>query len=196
MIFTTTKKKIERGELFPDEAVLIAHVLPEDKSSKSVFSLNSKAMQLFGFPMNTANVSKLTHGYDENNNLVLATIDADGIYTSNVTAKNTFSNLKFFERLSKQFGIDGFSEEYFRLHLIEEDESGRFVGIERINPVTLPDTVLADSFNQYREAVAEEILTGTPIVSSDSCINSEAISAEFTTEAVAESLGTKVPMWG
>ena len=156
MIFTTTKKKVEEKEMFPNDAVLTQHVLPENEKGKSVFSLNSKAMQLLGFPMNTANTSKITHGFDENNNLVLATIETDGPYTSNVTAKNTFSNLKFFERLAKQFGIDGFSEQYFRLYLIEEDNTGKFVGMELIPKVTV-DVVEEEVEDIIDEPMMEDV---------------------------------------
>ena len=87
MIFTTVKRKTEKQEAFPDIPVLTQHVFKGDKGSKTSFSFNSKAMELLGFPLNTPNVSKVAHGFDENNNLVLATIDTKDIYTSNITAK-------------------------------------------------------------------------------------------------------------
>jgi hypothetical protein len=150
MIFTTTKKKVEKEELFPDVAVMTLHKLSEEKGSKTVFELNRKAMEMLGFPMNTPNVSRIAHGYDESNNLVVATLDTKDIYTSNVTAKNTFSNQKLFERLNKQFNIDGFSVEFFMLELIDTDGSGnKYCMVHRINLVDVPEM----DMEEYMDAV-------------------------------------------
>jgi hypothetical protein len=140
MIFTTTKKKIEKEEMFPDKAVMTLHKLSEERGSKTVFELNSSAMKMLGFPMNTPNVSKIAHGYDESNVLVLATMDTDDVYTSNVTAKNTFGNQKLFERLARQFNVDGFSNEYFELKVEHVDQGGTiYTSMSRINPVLISE---------------------------------------------------------
>lgn len=128
MIFTTVKKKVEKEELFPNDAVM---TLIDNK-----FSLNKKAMELFGFPLNTANTSKIANGYDENNNIVLVNMDTNDMYTNNITAKNDFSSQLLATRLSKQFKLG--EENYFQLNLIEDDLLVKYVGVELINAVNVP----------------------------------------------------------
>lgn len=122
MIFTTTKKKQEKVELFPDMAVLTQFPYVKDsKFSKTVFKLNPKAMEAFGFTMNTPNVNKIANGFDEHNNIVLAALDTNDIYTSNVTAKNTFSSQKLMERIASELGIDMAEQHHFELKVAEYD---------------------------------------------------------------------------
>ena len=120
MIFTTTKKKEIQQEKYPDLAVMtLVGRTSGEKGAKVAFHLNSMAMKLMGFPLNTPNVSKIANGFDENNNLVLAAIDTGDMYTSNVTAKNTFNSQKLFERINSQW--EDINENEFILQGFEED---------------------------------------------------------------------------
>lgn len=123
MFFTTTKKKQEKVELFPGIAVLTQLPYTEsDKAiSKTTFVLSNTAMSEFGFPLNTPNVSKLANGFDDANLVVLAAVDTGDIYTSNITAKNTFSSQKLLERLVSQFDLDPTVENNFLLDIKEHD---------------------------------------------------------------------------
>jgi hypothetical protein len=146
MIFTTTKKKVEKEEIFPGTPVMTLHKLSEEKGSKTVFEFNATAMEALGFPLNTPSTSRIAHGYDESNRLVLATLDTNDAYTSNITAKNTFSSQKLFERLAKEFNVDGFSTQHFELRFIDSDDSGSlYYGLNKINSGAFPEETLEDS---------------------------------------------------
>lgn len=120
MIFTTTKKKEVQQEKYPDLAVMtLMGRTSEEKGAKVAFHLNSMAMKLMGFPLNTPNVSKIANGFDENNNLVLAAIDTGDMYTSNITAKNTFNSQKLHDRINSQW--EDINETEFILQGFEED---------------------------------------------------------------------------
>ncbi len=120
MIFTTTKKKEVQQEKYPDLAVMtLMGKTSEGKGAKVAFHLNSMAMKLMGFPLNTPNASKIANGFDENNNLVLAAIDTGNMYTSNITAKNTFNSQKLYDRINSQW--EDINETEFILQGFEED---------------------------------------------------------------------------
>lgn len=131
MIFTTVKKRVEKEELFPNDAVM---TLVDNK-----FSLNKKAMELFGFPLNTANTSKIANGYDENNNIILSTMDTKDMYTNNVTAKNDFSSQLLATRLGKIFNFNDEYPMHFQLVLEEEVAGDKFIGVGLINAVNVPE---------------------------------------------------------
>ena len=131
MIFTTVKKRVEKEELFPNDAVM---TLVDNK-----FSLNKKAMELFGFPMNVANTSRIANGFDENNNVILTNMDTKDMYTNNVTAKNDFSSQLLATRLSKQFKLDAILDNHFQLNLIEDDGTYKYAGVQLIHSVNVPE---------------------------------------------------------
>ena len=63
--------------------------------------------------MNTPNVSKVANGFDEDNNLVLAVMDTKDMYTSNITAKNTFNSQKLYERICSIYPqVEGYAAEF------------------------------------------------------------------------------------
>lgn len=131
MIFTTVKKRVEKEELFPDDAIM---ALVDNK-----FSLNKKAMELFGFPLNKANESRIANGFDENNVIILSTMDTKDMYTNNVTAKNEFSSQLLVTRLAKQFSPEKIiGDTYFQLNLIEDDDTYKYIGLELINAINVP----------------------------------------------------------
>lgn len=111
MIFTTTKKKLEDKEKYPNHAVIT--------QDGTTFSLNKKAMEVLGYELNKANVNFITNGFDEENNLVVANLKLDGAYTNNITAKNTFSSSKFAERIKSQFDTE--LAEFELVQAFEED---------------------------------------------------------------------------
>lgn len=154
MIFTTTKKKQEKLELFPDTAVLTQFPYNKDvKGSKTVFKLNSKAMNDFGFPVNTPNASKIANGFDEENRVVLAAVDTNDIYTSNITAKNTFSSQKLMERIAGELNLDMSNQHHFALSVAEYD------GI-KASYLTLMDTTAVEEEvmeDEVVESVQEEL---------------------------------------
>ena len=119
MNFSVTKKKLEKEELYPGVPVLI--------QNGTSFQFNEEAMRRFGFPLNTANVSKITNGFDDENKLALAVLAEDTAYTNNVTAKNTFSSAKFTERLISQFGGGLLDKNVFKLDFIEGDMKAAYV---------------------------------------------------------------------
>lgn len=129
MIFTTVKKRVEKEELFPNDAVM---TLVDNK-----FSLNKKAMELFGFPMNLANTSRIANGFDENNNVILTNMDTKDMYTNNVTAKNDFASQLLSNRLSKQFKLDAILDNHFKLNLIEDDGTYKYSGVELIPTISV-----------------------------------------------------------
>ena len=139
MIFTTVKKRVEKEELFPNDAVM---TLVDNK-----FSLNKKAMELFGFPLNTANTSKIANGYDENNNIILSTMDTKDMYTNNVTTKNDFSSQLLATRLGKFFNYNSKYPVHFQLVLEEEVAGDKFIGIGLINSVNVPFQQIDNAVN-------------------------------------------------
>jgi len=140
MIFTTVKKRVEKEELFPNYAVMtLLAKLPSDAAGNTKFSLNKKAMELFGFPLNTPNVSRIANGFDESNNIILATIDTNDMYTNNITAKNDFSSQLLASRLAKQYKLNEIELNHFQLNLLEESVSVKFVGLDLINSVNVPE---------------------------------------------------------
>lgn len=127
-MFSTTKRKIELTEKY-DIPVLTQYAVTKDgERSSSVFGLNKAAMEAFGFQMNTPLVNKIANGYDEENNLVLAATDTDDTYTSNVTAKNTFSSKKLLNRIVQDYSINPEKEHEF-LIMIDKPESGPIMGL-------------------------------------------------------------------
>lgn len=127
-MFSTTKRKVEATEKY-DIPVLTQYALTkEGERSTSVFGLNKAAMEAFEFKMNTPLVNKIANGYDEENNLVLAATDTDDTYTSNVTAKNTFSSKKLLNRLMQDYGINP-EEEHEFLIIIDKPENGPIMGL-------------------------------------------------------------------
>ena len=156
MIFTTVKKRVEKEELFPNDAVM---TLVDNK-----FSLNKKAMELFGFPLNTANTSKIANGFDESNNIILATMDTNDMYTNNVTAKNDFSSQLLATRIDKYFKLDevGFRDNYFKLNLIEEGIGVKFVGLDLIHSIDVKEVRYNDEepsdFHPFIEPLEEELI--------------------------------------
>lgn len=123
MIFTTVKKKKEVTEKYPSLPVLtlLGKTSDKEKGAKVAFHLNSLAMSLMGFPMNTPNISKIANGFDEDNNLVLAAMDTEDMYTSNITAKNTFNSQKLYERICGIYPqVEGYTAE-FELVVTEVD---------------------------------------------------------------------------
>ena len=84
-------------------------------------------MRRFGFPLNTANVSKITNGFDDENKLALAVLDTDTAYTNNVTAKNTFSSAKLTERLISQFGGGILDSRVFKLDFVDGDIKAAYI---------------------------------------------------------------------
>lgn len=153
MIFTTVKKRVEKEELFPNDAVM---TLVDNK-----FSLNKKAMELFGFPLNTANTSKIANGYDENNNIILSTMDTKDMYTNNVTAKNDFSSQLLATRLGKFFNYDGKYPVHFKLVLEEEVAGDKFIGVALINAVNVPEEKIGNEepldFHPFIDPFEEEL---------------------------------------
>ena len=139
MIFTTVKKRVEKEELFPNDAVM---TLVDNK-----FSLNKKAMELFGFPMNVANTSRIANGFDENNNVILTNMDTKDMYTNNVTAKNDFASQLLANRLSKQFKLDAILDNHFQLNLIEDDGTYRYAGVQLIHSVNVPFQQIDNAVN-------------------------------------------------
>jgi hypothetical protein len=115
MIFTTTMKKAIKPEKYPELPVMTQIGVAGGSRENSVFELNNTAMARFGFESNKANVNKVTIGYDEDNNIVIAALDNKDAYTSNVTAKNTFSSKKLLGRLVKQFDIEASETHEFLL---------------------------------------------------------------------------------
>jgi len=114
-MFTTVKKKIKKQEKY-DFPVLTQHSYnSENKNMKTKFSLNKAAMEELGFVLNTANVNKISIGYNNDNELVVANIETEGLYCSNITAENNFANQTFMDRLVTRFGIDPIQEHEFRL---------------------------------------------------------------------------------
>lgn len=131
MRFTTKLSlKKDKEELYPDNAVLTQ--LPynvEDKGANTKFILNTKAMNDFGYILDTPNVNKITWGIDDDNEsdtykqLLIANLDSEGKTDkdSNITANNSFSNQKFMDKLVKQFGIDPTVEHNFEVMIVELD---------------------------------------------------------------------------
>lgn len=182
MIFTTVKKRVEKEELFPNDAVM---TLVDNK-----FSLNKKAMELFGFPLNTANASKIANGYDENNNIILSTMDTKDMYTNNVTAKNDFSSQLLATRLGKQFKLDTILDNHFQLNLIEDDGTYKYAGVQLIHSVNVPfqqidntvNDLPLDNIYEYKEEdlVAIETLHADEIAQQEEdIINSQSSCAEI-----------------
>jgi len=173
MIFTTVKKRVEKEELFPNDAVM---TLVDNK-----FSLNKKAMELFGFPMNAANTSRIANGFDENNNVILTNMDTKDMYTNNVTAKNDFSSQLLATRLSKQFKLDAILDNHFQLNLIEDDGTYKYAGVQLINAVNTPEQI---SFNGVEKELEE--LNGPlnfyPFVESTEEVASDIIETAHTDE--------------
>ena len=169
MIFTTVKKRVEKEELFPNDAVM---TLVDNK-----FSFNKKAMELFGFPLNTANTSKIANGYDDNNNILLTNMDTKDMYTNNVTAKNDFSSQLLANRLAKQFGLYGTpARDHFQLNLVGEDGGYKFVGVNLINQVNVPmqytnEPAVDLSNNLYEYPFID--LTSEQVAAIDNFINDE-----------------------
>ena len=128
MNFSVTKKKLEKEELYPGVPVLI--------QNGTSFQFNEEAMRRFGFPLNRANVSKITNGFDDENKLALAVLDTDTAYTNNVTAKNTFSSAKLTERLISQFGGGILDSRVFKLEFTEGEIKAAYIKeFEVINSV-------------------------------------------------------------
>jgi hypothetical protein len=119
MNFSVTKKKLEKEELYPGVPVLI--------QNGTSFQFNEEAMRRFGFPLNRANVSKITNGFDDENKLALAVLNTDTAYTNNVTAKNTFSSAKLTERLISQFGGGILDNRLFKLDFIDGDMKAAYI---------------------------------------------------------------------
>lgn len=195
MIFTTVKKRVEKEELFPNDAVM---TLVDNK-----FSLNKKAMELFGFPMNVANTSRIANGFDENNNVILTNMDTKDMYTNNVTAKNDFSSQLLSTRLSKQFKLDDILDNHFKLNLIEDDDTYKYAGVQLIHSVNVPFQStnepmqdLSDNLFKYpfvdltsEEVAAIDDFINTEIAQQDEdIINSQSSCAETLPEPPAEVL--------
>jgi len=139
MNFTTVKKRVEKEELFPNDAVMTLLTKQSgDAAGNTKFSLNRKAMELFGFPVFMANTSRIANGFDDNNKVILATMDTNDMYTNNVTAKNDFSSQLLSTRLAKQFKLAEY-ENHFMLNLIEESVGVKFIGVALINAVNVPE---------------------------------------------------------
>lgn len=127
-MFSTTKKKLEVAEKY-DVPVLTQYALTkEGERSASVFGLNKAAMEAFGFQMNTPLVNKIANGYDEENNLVLAATDTNDAYTSNITAKNTFSSKKLLNRIIKDYNINP-EEEHEFLIMVDKLDGEPAIGL-------------------------------------------------------------------
>jgi hypothetical protein len=189
MIFTTVKKRVEKEELFPNDAVM---TLVDNK-----FSLNKKAMELFGFPLNTANTSKIANGYDENNNIILSTMDTKDMYTNNVTAKNDFSSQLLATRLGKLFKLDTILDNHFQLNLIEDDGNYKYAGVKLIHSVNVPfqqidnavNDLPLDNIYEYKEEdlIAIETLHADEIAQQEEdIINSQSSCAEIISDDTKE----------
>lgn len=168
MNFSVTKKKLEKEELYPGVPVLI--------QNGTSFQFNEEAMRRFGFPLNTANASKITNGFDDENKLALAALDTDTAYTNNVTAKNTFSSAKLTERLISQFGGGILDKRVFYLEFTEDNIKAAYIKefiedkadnqsevwkvdddmTENVYLPELPDEVF---IRDFKEEVAEEVAT-------------------------------------
>ena len=139
MIFTTVRKRVEKEELFPNDAVM---TLVDNK-----FSLNKKAMELFGFPLNTANTTKIANGYDDNNNILLTNMDTKDMYTNNVTAKNDFSSQLLANRLAKQFKLSAIDANHFQLNVVGGDGTYQYVRLEIIPAINVPFQQIDNAVN-------------------------------------------------
>jgi hypothetical protein len=189
MIFTTVKKRVEKEELFPNDAVM---TLVDNK-----FSLNKKAMELFGFPMNVANTSRIANGFDENNNVILTNMDTKDMYTNNVTAKNDFSSQLLATRLSKQFKLDAILDNHFQLNLIEDDGTYKYAGVQLIHSVNVPfqstNEPMQDlqeyPFIEFEEVVSDIIETAHAdeiTQQEEDIINSQSSCAEIVSDDTKE----------
>lgn len=114
-MFTTVKKKIEKQEKYSFPVLTQHSYNSENKKMNTKFSLNKAAMEEMGFVLNTANVNKISIGYNDDNELVIANLETEGLYCSNITAENTFANQTFMDRLVSKFNIDPIQEHEFRL---------------------------------------------------------------------------------
>jgi len=122
MGFSTFKKRAKKEEIYPNEAVLVQYGYDENnKHSKTSFELSTTALKELDYIPNSASINSITNGYDDNNKLVLAALDDGSMYTSKITAKNTFSSQVFMNRLQKEFDLNTKEEHVFSLDIIEED---------------------------------------------------------------------------
>ena len=198
MIFTTVKKRVEKEELFPNDAVMTLLAKQSgDAAGNTKFSLNKKAMELFGFPMNIANTSRIANGFDENNNVILTNMDTKDMYTNNVTAKNDFSSQLLATRLSKQFKLDAILDNHFQLNLIEDDGTYKYAGVQLIHSVNVPfqqidnavNDLPLDNIYEYKEEdlVAIETLHADEIAQQEEdIINSQSSCAEIVSDDTKE----------
>ena len=206
MIFTTVKKRVEKEELFPNDAVM---TLVDNK-----FSLNKKAMELFGFPLNTSNTSKIANGYDENNNILLTNMDTKDMYTNNVTAKNDFSSQLLSKRLSKQFKLNTDLDIHFRLNVACGDGTYNFVSLELINSVNIPMQYtngpavdLSNNLYEYpfiepleeeltaiETAYADEIVQISEVIEESPLVCAEVVEKPYEQTDIKVMDGTEIPV--
>ena len=158
MGFELIKKKIEKNkDPYEGKSLLIQHSYNvEDKKANTTFEFSKQAMLDLGMTPNTPSTYKVTYGQDsETGNLMLAIFDSeDSKFTSNITAKNTFSNKNFMDELVKKFLIDPIKETKFNLEILEED--GIFVAsLKPLGNVTIIYDQPYSGFNDMLENVAD-----------------------------------------
>lgn len=125
--FTTEfRNKKEKVEKYPDVPVLTQYPFDIDSKdySNTTFELNAKAMEMMGWEPNKAKVNKVTFGRNaETKELMIANIS--GINPgkeSDITLKNTFSNLKFLKYLELSFeDLDSTKMNEFRLDIMDDE---------------------------------------------------------------------------
>lgn len=161
--------KSDKPELFPGETVLIQHprTLEEGKTN-TYFTLNKDSMLAMLFTPNTAKVNDITWGIDENTgNLMLAAGNLDKDKSSRITKENKFSNQKFLDKLTKQFGVDSSVENVFTLDIVEE-EGIMFADIKLREVDSSTEDIMEDPYPGFSEKLSlvgnEDTSTTTNLV--------------------------------
>ena len=158
--------KKDKPEEKYDYPVLTQHSYNvEVKGENTKFELNLAAMVAFGFTPDTPNLNKINWGVDEETGLLLLANTKGFVEDkiSNISAKNTFSNQPFMDKLVKEFTIDPLEIHEFRLNL-QPDENGFVVATIEIleevekefitNPEEpMSDTPLEDLWDSYLRAI-------------------------------------------
>lgn len=114
-----------------------------NKNENTKFELNLAALEGFGFTPDTPNVNKINWGVDEETGKLLLA-NTKGLIEdkiSNITAKNTFSNLNFMDRLVKEFYIDPLQVHDFKLNLQTDEEGIVVATISLIEEIKNEDVV-------------------------------------------------------
>ena len=172
MGFELIKKKIEKNkDPYEGKSLLIQHSYNvEDKKANTTFEFSKQAMLDLEMTPNTPGTYKVTYGQDsETGNLMLAIFDSeDSKFTSNITAKNTFSNKNFMDELVKKFLIDPIKETKFNLEISEEE--GIFVASLNLLKKEVieekDENIIVEPYEGFDEMVEEEYNKSIEIVDS------------------------------